>query len=311
MPSLKDLLKKKEKIETEGSQPPPAALNVPEFTFIRSTTSDFETILTVGNEQKSKTKQSGEHKRTLGFRTSLHLPSHKEPAAATSTTTRASTEAESSTQTLPVRPKTERRLSDVLHLTNRSRSRSNAAEPSTNLPTDLPDAPEAAVTPQAGTKGSDNDNDAKEQREALWEKRATMLAMNSPLRDGRIVSETSQSSTASKSRPKSVSISDATGDVNIQEAIRLHEAGDLVRSTEMFGQLANPDEANNALAQVLYGLALRHGKQGKVKEERAVHMTRACIFEAASCQPALLSQFRDLQHIADLSFICAQAGVQQ
>ncbi|KAL0640373.1 hypothetical protein Q9L58_000655 [Maublancomyces gigas] len=43
---------------------------------------------------------------------------------------------------------------------------------------------------------------------------------------------------------------------NIQEAIRLHEAGELARSTRMFGKLA---DANNPLSQVLYGLALRHG----------------------------------------------------
>lgn len=32
---------------------------------------------------------------------------------------------------------------------------------------------------------------------------------------------------------------------------------DLERSTAMFGQLANPSGANDALSQVLYGLALR------------------------------------------------------
>lgn len=32
---------------------------------------------------------------------------------------------------------------------------------------------------------------------------------------------------------------------------------ELERSTHIFGVLANPDGANNALAQVLYGLALR------------------------------------------------------
>jgi hypothetical protein len=33
---------------------------------------------------------------------------------------------------------------------------------------------------------------------------------------------------------------------------------DLEKSTEMFGTLADPNGANNALAQVLYGLALRY-----------------------------------------------------
>lgn len=254
MPSLKDLLKKKDKIE-EGPQ---AALTPPEFTFIRSTTSDLETIMTIGGEHKSKpnTKQSGEHRRTLGFRSSSHSATKDTAASA-----KDKVQAEGSgTQQLPVRPKSERRLSDVLHMKHRSRSRSNTAETSTNLPTDLPDAPESAVASRTGTTESDNDNDAREQREAAWEKRATILAMNNPLRDGRIVSDTSQGQAQSKSRPPSVSISDAAGDVNIQEAIRLHEVGDLARSTDMFEQLANPSGANNALAQVLYGLALRHGK---------------------------------------------------
>lgn len=270
MPSLKDLLKKKEKIE-EGSQPN-AALNVPEFTFIRSTTNDFETILTIADESKNlnKSKQSGEHKRTLGFRNPSHSFGNKEPTTAATATT--PVQADSSTQQLPVRPKSERRLSDVLHIRHRSRSRSSVAEASVNIPTDLPDAPQAAVASLAASAESDNDNEAKEHREALWEKRATILAMNSPLRDGRIVSETSHGQSASKSRPPSISISDSAGDATIQDAIRLHESGDLARSTEMFEQLANPKGANNALAQVLFGLALRHGKQGSERERRVVGM---------------------------------------
>jgi hypothetical protein len=47
-------------------------------------------------------------------------------------------------------------------------------------------------------------------------------------------------------------------DDNIQEAIRLHEAGELETSTRMFGRLADPNGENNALSQVLYGLALRY-----------------------------------------------------
>jgi hypothetical protein len=46
-------------------------------------------------------------------------------------------------------------------------------------------------------------------------------------------------------------------DDNIQEAIRLHEAGELEQATRMFGRLADPKGENNALSQVLYALALR------------------------------------------------------
>jgi hypothetical protein len=46
-------------------------------------------------------------------------------------------------------------------------------------------------------------------------------------------------------------------DADIQEAIRLHEEGELKESTRLFGILADPNGANNPLSQVLYGLALR------------------------------------------------------
>lgn len=39
---------------------------------------------------------------------------------------------------------------------------------------------------------------------------------------------------------------------------RLIRYVDLEKSTQMFGQLANPNGANNPLSQVLYGLALRY-----------------------------------------------------
>lgn len=44
----------------------------------------------------------------------------------------------------------------------------------------------------------------------------------------------------------------------MQKAIQLHESGDLTASTQIFGRLADPAGENNALAQVLYGLALRY-----------------------------------------------------
>jgi hypothetical protein len=53
-------------------------------------------------------------------------------------------------------------------------------------------------------------------------------------------------------------ISTKHADDDIQEAIRLHEEGDLENSTRMFGRLADPNGENNALSQVLYGLALRY-----------------------------------------------------
>ncbi|KAF1814050.1 HCP-like protein [Eremomyces bilateralis CBS 781.70] len=80
-----------------------------------------------------------------------------------------------------------------------------------------------------------------------------MLAQGNPIMRPRRASANYQAESGG------ISVADAGGDVNIQEAIRLHEAGDLQRATAMFGRLADPNGANNALSQVLYGLALRHG----------------------------------------------------
>jgi len=146
-------------------------------------------------------------------------------------------------------PKVERRLSSLLSLRSHSHS-------SINVPADLPSI-------DASTEGD-------EEQEAKWEQRATILAKENPnlkhgvlLTDDRpfaVANPNLSSNSTSDNRPViSRSISDAQGDDHIQEAIRLHEAGDLTNSTKMFGRLADPNGENNALSQVLYGLALRHG----------------------------------------------------
>lgn len=48
-------------------------------------------------------------------------------------------------------------------------------------------------------------------------------------------------------------------DAKLQHAIDLHEAGDIEQATSLFKDLADPTKANHPLAQVLYGLSLRHG----------------------------------------------------
>ena len=71
--------------------------------------------------------------------------------------------------------------------------------------------------------------------------------------------------------PRRPSTSAPADEENIQEAIRLHEKGNLEASTALFGRLADPNGANNALAQVLYGLALRHAWGIEANQEQAVH----------------------------------------
>ncbi|EME49255.1 hypothetical protein DOTSEDRAFT_143071 [Dothistroma septosporum NZE10] len=260
MPGLKDLLKKKDKLSPQARAPPEQqqqqqTLRAPEFTFIRSTTESEEII-------QPPT-----------------YPEDDQPMGATEKENRQtplSGAAERRSQHLPARPKEERRLSERFHLHKHDRSRSGSAESSSHVPSDLPAAPEGEAV----------DNVARERREAQWEKRATILAMNNPLRDGQL--QTEQQGQAS-GRSRSPSISDAKGDVNIQEAIRLHEDGDLKLSTEMFGQLANPKGANNALAQVLYGLALRHGWGIPIETERAIYYLSLAASNSASIEEQALS----------------------
>ncbi|KAF9894395.1 hypothetical protein FE257_007898 [Aspergillus nanangensis] len=124
----------------------------------------------------------------------------------------------------------------------------------------------------------DGQDDAQD-REAQWEKRATVLVQrNLKLGSSRPSSsnETAANFTNNNNggsnvnirdvptsprsgRSRSSSINDPRKDLDIQEAIRLHEVGELEKSTDMFRRLADPGGPNNALSQVLYGLALRHG----------------------------------------------------
>ncbi|KAI1767406.1 HCP-like protein [Hypoxylon sp. FL1150] len=77
-------------------------------------------------------------------------------------------------------------------------------------------------------------------------------------------------------------------DEQIQEAIRLHEDGQLDQSTRLFGRLADPQGANNPLSQVLYGLALRHGWGCEPDPERAVTYLSAAASNAAAVESMAL-----------------------
>ncbi len=143
-----------------------------------------------------------------------------------------------------------KRLSQRLHL---SRSPSS----SENVPEYLPEI-----------VGGEEDNDG---RESQWEKRATMLARENEKHRSRPGTPTHGSaapvipklrlgdeSGRSSPAPQDRVVSSKAIDEDIQEAIRLHEAGELEKSTALFGRLADPRGANNPLSQVLYGLALRY-----------------------------------------------------
>ncbi len=143
-------------------------------------------------------------------------------------------------------PKT-KRLSQRLHL--------KKADPSSvAVPDDLPEI-------SASVAGLEDKQVDEAGIESQWEKRATMLARKNEASRSRPPTPLSSSMDVSSAhlgdgRERGV-IGDQHTDDNIQEAIRLHEAGELETSTRMFGRLADPEGENNALSQVLYGLALR------------------------------------------------------
>jgi len=136
-----------------------------------------------------------------------------------------------------------------------ARSRTTSAS-SINVPDDLPEIPVIDET-----ANGDNDHDAE------WEHRAALLAQHqrnrTPSAQSGVSLHSSRPSTPDtihqQHAPTTKSISTEDVDAKIQEAIALHESGELERSTAIFRALADPDGANNAFSQLLYGLALRHG----------------------------------------------------
>lgn len=135
---------------------------------------------------------------------------------------------------------------------------------SSRVPENLPDI-EAITLADCAKEGGIEERMVE--KEAQWEERATKLAQQNEKElesthwtpAGAALAHAG--SALSRGLPSSdipaLSVSSPVADDNIQEAIRLHEAGDLQRSTAMLGRLADPQGDNNALSQVLYGLALR------------------------------------------------------
>lgn len=277
MNGLRELLKKKDKLATKSTQQrepsqtsnKPSNVQAPEFTFVRTTTESEEVITppnyssnedevastNTSSPKGKKSQDSGEPKRRLGFRRSSNTSPKKEHADRSGDVSPIGGEG---SQQLPVRPSGQRRLSERLHLGSRNRSSSrastNSQSTSIHLPSDLPDAPEAISSNQ------DTSKEDSERREAQWEKRATLIAQANPLLElqNNLPTPTAPSRPSTPSPTISASAQEAT-DAKMQTAIRLHEEGDLEKSTQLFATLASPSGANNALAQVLYGLALRHG----------------------------------------------------
>jgi len=237
MRPFRDILKKKEKLGDSGEkethpQTPPIDENEFQFTFIRSDTHTQEIISPPtfsSTESANPPSVDGPHESRMSnlFRGRARTAS---TASATSNTSEKS--------------KSHKRLSERLHL-RRNEGSSSA------VPQDLPEI----------TIGDDNTDVTG--LESQWEARATRLAKRNEQERSRPPSPMGSAADLGSFKDMSIgghdngAVASEQTDDNIQEAIRLHEAGNLEVSTRMFGRLADPNGENNALSQVLYGLALR------------------------------------------------------
>jgi len=134
-----------------------------------------------------------------------------------------------------------------------------------HIPENLPDI---SVTNGPAIGGEDN--------EAEWERRAALLAQHQRSRTPSAQSITSDTTVTSRPtspmpRTSAPPLSAETVDAQIQQAISLHESGELERSTAIFRTLADPNGANNPFSQTLYGLALQHGWGCAADPKSALH----------------------------------------
>lgn len=242
---FKDLLKKKDKVEEKDMA---AAEEPPVFLFMRSDTNTQELIRPptfsshITADDPPYADARNESKKSRLFKGRSRSGSVNSTASVSSRTSQKSN----------TKSPSSKRLSERLHLKKHEPT-------SESVPQDLPDIQLAG------------EEDGGEGVESQWELRATRLAMKNEQSRSRPATPLGGSTTELGSfnemsisgRPGSAGrhetvVSTKQTDDNIQEAIRLHEAGELVTSTSMFGRLADPNGENNALSQVLYGLALRY-----------------------------------------------------
>lgn len=225
---LRDVLRKKDRSDSE----PP----IPEFTLIRSDTYTEEVVYPPGGashndpfaRQQQQQQQTGTKPRhSLDvFRSSRS----RSASAASATSSRTGGD---------VTPRKEGSRLSRFHL--------GREQSSSNIPTDLPEIGNAS-----GASGDPDDT------EAQWEKRAMILARSRPSSPNPEQQGGGHlGNTSNNDRRSGAMVSTSQTDELIQQAIAFHEDGNLAQSTRLFGQLADPNGANNPLSQVLYGLALR------------------------------------------------------
>ncbi|KAI0508588.1 HCP-like protein [Xylaria bambusicola] len=287
---LRDLVKKKDRLG-EGDGRYSETLNRlagPEFTFIRSDTNTHEIIYPPAHPASKDRYLSAHGPASPPSKTRRSLDVFRPRSRGNSLLSVASGDSDGDNNSAT--KKEHRRLSQRLGLSR------HPPKTSEFVPEDLP---QINVT---STSDDPTATESKEAREHQWEKRATILASTNEERQrsrSRSVSASPSVSSANlvgldsgntDTSPLKSSgvVSSKEIDQDIQEAIRLHEEGDLERSTQLFGRLADPYGANNPLSQVLYGLALRHGWGCEPDLKRAVTYLSAAASNAATVETMAL-----------------------
>ncbi|KAI9048095.1 hypothetical protein LZ554_007891 [Drepanopeziza brunnea f. sp. 'monogermtubi'] len=271
---LRDMLRKKAKVDNHDVQAPVAAdLDaLPHFTFMRSDTYTQEVISPPNFPSEDSFGPSSFTDGQSESRTSRLFGGRSRSASISSQNSAISSKSKGANPS---------RLSQRLHFKKSERK-------SDSVPADLPEI----------NVPSGDEQDGGEVRESQWEKRATILALKNEKSRSRPTTPVGTSSAADLRSFQDLNISGGSKeeavvatkqtDDNIQEAIRLHEAGELETSTQMFGRLADPTGENNALSQVLYGLALRHGWGCTPNAAEAVNYLSAAASNAASIEEQAL-----------------------
>lgn len=201
MPSLRNILHKRDDLNNEASQetntvsfptsPPP-----PEIRFLRTDTFNEEEVTPPSvpapyDDEHIRPSADYSPRQSTSSRRSFQLFNRSR--------------SDSQSSASPSRP---RRLSNLLHIDRRG-SRSHSRDSSQNIPDDLPQI-------------EDNKSGDKQEREAQWEKRATVLAQhtpqfgNSPLSSPRLSEvDVSQPGGFQKSHSRSSSVGDERDDVRM------------------------------------------------------------------------------------------------
>ncbi|GAM90900.1 hypothetical protein ANO11243_089460 [Dothideomycetidae sp. 11243] len=301
--TLKDLLRKKHDMDRRSSQtsiakekPDEKSLPQPpqDFTFIRTTTLDQEVIQppSFPGDDEPPPKEHGHFhfhhspkKSAAPVQHDEEKEKEKDKISKTkkrlSLFRRSSAEQDADTLSEPATPpKLERKLSRRLSaLRIRSSSRDSS---SSVVPDDLSSSPAPVAAPQSPRRNasqrsvtSQPDPEQEREKEKAWEKRATQLAMLPPV----------SSPTSTRTPNTRTQEQHAADEDKLQRAITLHEKGELEEATALFGELAKPSGANNTLAQVLYGLALRHGWGTSVDKEAALQFFSLAAAGAATPLP--------------------------